>query len=304
MIMGESIYLPPGFRFHPKDEEIILHYLTPKIVNLSFTSTAIGDVDLNKCEPWQLRSKAKMQGEKEMYFFFHKDRKYPTGMRTNRATESGYWKATGKDKEIFKAKTTALIGMKKTLVFYKGRAPRGEKTNWVMHEFRLEGQHLLPNLPKSSKDEWVVCRVMHKNIGLKRLINSPPAGDDLVDSVGTLPPLIESNLNYDQIFDMKGADQHQNVTMNPFWCSQSAPPLQTLNYNSSYSSVGTASMGAYLLQDGALLGSSASITECKLENPSLEKGLSADRNIDISSAMPMKHYDNDFDEAWTSIYRF
>lgn len=92
-----------------------------------------------------------MQGEKEMYFFFQKDRKYPTGMRTNRATESGYWKATGKDKEIFKAKTTALIGMKKTLVFYKGRAPRGEKTNWVMHEFRLEGQHLLPNLPKSSK---------------------------------------------------------------------------------------------------------------------------------------------------------
>ncbi|KAG6507792.1 NAC domain-containing protein 87-like [Zingiber officinale] len=295
MIMGESINLPPGFRFHPKDEEIILHYLIPRIVNLSFTSTAMGDVDLNKCEPWQLRSKAKMQGEKEMYFFFQKDRKYPTGMRTNRATESGYWKATGKDKEIFKAKTTALIGMKKTLVFYKGRAPRGEKTNWVMHEFRLEGQHLLPNLPRSSKDEWVVCRVMNKNIGLKRLINSPPAGDDLVD--GTLPPLIESNLNYDH--------QHQNnVAMNPFWGSQSAPSLQTLNYSNIYSSVGTASLGAYLLQDGTLLGSSASMMECKLENPSLEKGLSTDRNIDISSVMPMKHYDDYFDEAWTSTYGF
>ena len=93
--------------------------------------------------------KAKM-GEKDLYFFCHKDRKYPTGMRTNRATEAGYWKATGKDKEIYRDKGV-LVGMKKTLVFYQGRAPKGQKTNWVMHEFRLEGKHSLPNLPNSAK---------------------------------------------------------------------------------------------------------------------------------------------------------
>lgn len=152
---------------------------------------------------------------------------------------------------------------------------------------------------------------MHKNIGLKRL-NSPSAGDDLVHSVGTLPPLIESNLNYDHVFDMKGAadmvtppaHQHQNVTMNPFSCSQSAPPPQTLNYSEIYRSVlGTANLGAYLLRDGTtFLGSSASVMECKLEKPSLEKGLSTDRNLDISSAMPTKHYgDVDFDEALTDF---
>lgn len=73
-------------------------------------------------------------GEKEWYFFSLKDRKYPTGLRTNRATEAGYWKTTGKDKEIFNS--GMVVGTKKTLVFYKGRAPRGEKTNWVMHEYR------------------------------------------------------------------------------------------------------------------------------------------------------------------------
>lgn len=78
-------------------------------------------------------------GEKEWYFFALRDRKYPTGLRTNRATEAGYWKTTGKDKEIFRG--GVLVGMKKTLVFYKGRAPRGEKSNWVMHEYRLENKH-------------------------------------------------------------------------------------------------------------------------------------------------------------------
>jgi hypothetical protein len=107
-------------------------------------------------------------GEKEWYFFSMRDRKYPTGIRTNRATDSGYWKTTGKDKEIFHC--GRLAGMKKTLVFYRGRAPKGQKTSWVMHEYRL--QNKFPYRP--NKEEWVVCRVFKKC----QIIKMRPPQDD------------------------------------------------------------------------------------------------------------------------------
>ncbi|XP_077240035.1 NAC domain-containing protein 100-like [Tasmannia lanceolata] len=189
----DNMDLPPGFRFHPSDEEIITYYLSGKVLDCSFSAKAIGEVDLNKCEPWDMPKMAKM-GEKEWYFFCQRDRKYPTGMRTNRATEAGYWKATGKDKEIYKGKG-CLVGMKKTLVFYRGRAPKGEKTNWVMHEYRLEGKFSYYNLPKTAKDEWVVCRVFHKSTGIKKspisdMLRMNSFGDDLFDS-SSLPPLLD-----------------------------------------------------------------------------------------------------------------
>ncbi|KAH7316203.1 hypothetical protein KP509_21G082500 [Ceratopteris richardii] len=110
-------------------------------------------------------------GEKEWYFYSARDRKYPTGMRTNRATKAGYWKATGKDREVISSIGDGrIVGMKKTLVFYRGRAPKGIKSNWVMHEYRHEG-HIRNSgaEPRPSKDEWVVCRVFHKSPGGKKM---------------------------------------------------------------------------------------------------------------------------------------
>jgi hypothetical protein len=77
-------------------------------------------------------------GEQEWYFFSPRDRKYPNGARPNRAATSGYWKATGTDKPIMASGSTReKVGVKKALVFYRGKPPKGVKTNWIMHEYRL-----------------------------------------------------------------------------------------------------------------------------------------------------------------------
>ena len=127
--------------------EIIIFYLVPKVSKKAFDTTMVWEVDMKKYELWNLPNEVNM-GEKERYFFSYKDLKYPTGIRTNRAMNAGYWKATGKKKDIILPPTKSLIGMKKTPVFYKGRAPRGKKTNWIVPEYRIEiDKQPTPDLP-------------------------------------------------------------------------------------------------------------------------------------------------------------
>lgn len=46
--------LPPGFRFHPTDEELVNYYLKRKIHGQEIELDIIPEVDLYKCEPWEL----------------------------------------------------------------------------------------------------------------------------------------------------------------------------------------------------------------------------------------------------------
>lgn len=77
-------------------------------------------------------------GDRECYFFCRRGRKYRNSIRPNRVTGSGFWKATGIDKPIYSSKDPLeCIGLKKSLVYYRGSAGKGTKTDWMMNEFRL-----------------------------------------------------------------------------------------------------------------------------------------------------------------------
>ncbi|KAL6857163.1 hypothetical protein ACP4OV_018545 [Aristida adscensionis] len=174
-VNGQSC-VPPGFRFHPTEEELLNYYLRKKVASQEIDLDVIRDVDLNKLEPWDIQEKCRIGSgpQNDWYFFSHKDKKYPTGTRTNRATAAGFWKATGRDKAIYNA--VKRIGMRKTLVFYKGRAPHGQKSDWIMHEYRLDDPAAdaaaaaaatvtaaaAASADGGQEDGWVVCRVFKK----------------------------------------------------------------------------------------------------------------------------------------------
>ncbi|XP_042519608.1 NAC domain-containing protein 2-like [Macadamia integrifolia] len=163
--MTADLELPPGFRFHPTDEELVMHYLCRKCAAQSIGVPIIAEIDLYKYNPWQLPGLA-LYGEKEWYFFSPRDRKYPNGSRPNRAAGTGYWKATGADKPIGHPKP---IGIKKALVFYSGKAPRGEKTNWIMHEYRLADVDRSARKKNSLRlDDWVLCRIYNKKGSIQK----------------------------------------------------------------------------------------------------------------------------------------
>ncbi|CAF2118411.1 NAC domain-containing protein 78 isoform X2 [Brassica rapa] len=157
---GSATSLAPGFRFHPTDEELVRYYLKRKVCNKPFKLDAISVTDVYKSEPWDLPDKSKLKSrDLEWYFFSMLDKKYNNGSKTNRATEKGYWKTTGKDREIRNG--SRAVGMKKTLVYHKGRAPRGERTNWVMHEYRLTDEEL--KRTGAPQDAFVLCRIFQKS---------------------------------------------------------------------------------------------------------------------------------------------
>ncbi|KAE8705085.1 NAC domain-containing protein 72 [Hibiscus syriacus] len=150
----------PGFRFHPTEEELVEFYLRRKVEDKRFNVELITFLDLYRYDPWELPALAAI-GEKEWFFYVPRDRKYRNGDRPNRVTTSGYWKATGADRMI-RGEKSRSIGLKKTLVFYSGKAPKGIRSSWIMNEYRLPHHET----ERYKKAEISLCRV-YKRAGVE-----------------------------------------------------------------------------------------------------------------------------------------
>ncbi|XP_022777049.1 NAC domain-containing protein 83-like isoform X2 [Durio zibethinus] len=122
--------LPPGFRFHPTDEELVVQYLRRKVLAWPLPASIIPEFDVCKADPWEL----------------------PGDLEQERSNQ--------------------VVGMKKTLVFYRGKPPQGSRTDWVMHEYRLVSAEAsacnAPHKKNQSQshvapmENWVLCRIFLK----------------------------------------------------------------------------------------------------------------------------------------------
>ncbi|KAK3221443.1 hypothetical protein Dsin_008468 [Dipteronia sinensis] len=182
---NESSHYPPGYRFQPTDEELVVSYLEPKVLDQDVPPNVILEVELYKFNPDNLAGLFKPQEEMTWYFFTPRNRKYRNGDRPNRAAGHGYWKATGADKAVMHGKSK--VGFRKALVFNEGKAPKGSKTDWIMHEYRLN------NPPKRERagiddmrlDDWVLCKIYKKAGKFSRGNRSSQPREDSDDKIET-----------------------------------------------------------------------------------------------------------------------
>ncbi|XP_040994258.1 NAC transcription factor 32-like [Juglans microcarpa x Juglans regia] len=214
-----NFQFPPGFRFHPSDEELLVHYLQNKVNSRPLPASVIAEIDLYKYNPWELPNKA-MYGEDEWYFFSPRDRKYPNGERPNRAAASGYWKATGTDKPILSCcGSKRILGVKKALVFYTGPPPNRFKTDWIMNEYRLHHQSKLSRSKGSMRlDDWVLCRIRKKGNMVKNTCEDQGSCRMGFPKIEELQPTFR-NYNADIIMD----SPYKNPALLPIQTNSGSP---------------------------------------------------------------------------------
>ncbi|KAE8706800.1 NAC domain-containing protein 71 [Hibiscus syriacus] len=226
--MKGELELPPGFRFHPTDDELVNHYLCRKCASQPIAVPIIAEIDLYKFDPWQLPDMA-LYGEKEWYFFSPRDRKYPNGSRPNRAAGTGYWKATGADKPIGKPKT---LGIKKALVFYSGKAPHGVKTNWIMHEYRLANVDRSAGKKSNNLrlDDWVLCRIYNKKGSIEKHSPSEQKWSSYPEMEDQKPNILMQGQNMTALSQQQQQQQPSSMSMmngNLIQTDDSVPRLHT-----------------------------------------------------------------------------
>ncbi|GAV62294.1 NAM domain-containing protein [Cephalotus follicularis] len=189
--MAEEMKQRKGYRFRPSDVELII-FLTRKMRGLhSEVDESIAEVDLLKHEPWDLPAFSKIKSSDPYWYLIYQLNlnKYKSSKRADRKTQSGCWKVTGKERQIwinFNGKK-AKIGTKKTLVF-KPRHSDESQSKWVIHEY-----HVNPEFSKScNPNNYVICRLKKKLDGRARTssavegLSSPQSlsnlGNDVVDN--------------------------------------------------------------------------------------------------------------------------
>nr|UBT01616.1 NAC transcription factor 11 [Litchi chinensis] len=182
----------PGFRFHPTEDELLNFYLKNRVFGKKLHLDIIGFLNIYHHDPWDLPRLSKI-GEREWYFFVPRDRKHGSGGRPNRTTEHGFWKATGSDRKIVSlSDPKRIIGLRKTLVFYQGRAPRGHKTDWVMNEYRLPDNCPLPK-------DIVLCKIYRKATSLKVLEQRATMEEEMKNTFHASPSPPSSSMTMETV---------------------------------------------------------------------------------------------------------
>ncbi|XVF13866.1 hypothetical protein REPUB_Repub09cG0006000 [Reevesia pubescens] len=166
-VVNGGIKMPIGYRFHPTDEELVVHYLKRKALSLPLPASVIPEYDVFLTDPWSLPGDLK-----ENRYFFSNRYGNESNNKCKRIAGSGYWKPIGKEKPILASGSNQVVGMRKALIFCERKRSNETKTRWLVHQYRLVGSVATLDSTQMSKRElfgdWVVFRVFQRKRKAKK----------------------------------------------------------------------------------------------------------------------------------------
>ncbi|KAF8019619.1 hypothetical protein BT93_G0338 [Corymbia citriodora subsp. variegata] len=158
--MAEStVAWPVGLRFKPTEVELVGHFLTKKLKGEIKTICTIPELDIYNYEPPELFARyselSSFPSDGSECFFF-----CPRGRKRKRKTECGFWKETSTKQDIQPTGAGEEIGLRRSLVYHKGRQRNAHRTNVHMHEYHLKSKVLDSEI--SDPMAWVLCHIINR----------------------------------------------------------------------------------------------------------------------------------------------
>ncbi|KAK6938663.1 NAC domain, partial [Dillenia turbinata] len=144
--------LPPGSRFYPSEEQLLCYYLSNKNNDSSKVIDVIGELDLYGHDPFDLPDCACFSygfGGRKKHWYCYTAR--VLSEKKWRRGGGGFWKRSGRARDVVRRGGGVVLGMRRSFVFYLGKTVKAAvKTDWVLYEY---------SLPHDQKVSFVLCRV-------------------------------------------------------------------------------------------------------------------------------------------------
>ncbi|KAL0714585.1 hypothetical protein Bca4012_021564 [Brassica carinata] len=159
---------PPGYKFVPSEEDLIVHYLKPFLRSNKNPppNVPIHRVNIYESNPERLSKEYEQGNDKEWFFITERTKMHEGGKKKHsRCDNGGFWKARSVLEEFKTLKGVAFSRM--VLNHYTGNNQNGVKSEWVMYEYLTESS---PQ-DKSNGDnkmDYVLCKIYMTPKGIKR----------------------------------------------------------------------------------------------------------------------------------------
>ncbi|KAF9663523.1 hypothetical protein SADUNF_Sadunf17G0060200 [Salix dunnii] len=197
--------LPVGYRFHPTDEELVVHYLKRKVLGLPLPASVIPEFDVLENNPSSLPGDLK-----EKRYFFSQKKLNELGTKWKRtagasSATSSYWKPIGKGKQIVASDSNQTVGIRKTLAFKEPKHSIKTTNQWVMHEYCLVALATNPTTTQIEVGDWVAYSVFQrKRKPKKHIVSSNSSNVSKTRTVEIVSPRFIMDFTMEQSSDGAG----------------------------------------------------------------------------------------------------